>query len=118
MNQNDVIDLRFTTIQEEVPDFIYEGLKEYVKESYTYHPQPDFLREELAKRYHITKNQIFLTNDVDEALRICVKLFGEQTHVFTPTEYSTTYQFCPTLKTHYSLKNNIYQIGQLSLDIM
>lgn len=106
------INLQFTTIQEKTPDFIYQNLQPYVNECNTYHPQPEFLRKTIAKKFNLPSPEwIFLTNGVDEALRICLEAFGNKTHIFTPTEYTTTFQFCPSLTTHYSLANKKYQIS-------
>jgi histidinol-phosphate aminotransferase len=109
---NTIIDLKFTTIQEEVPDFIYKGLKKYIPKCNTYYPQPLFLRNNLSKKFRLlSADWVFLTNGVDEALRVTLDVFGKKTHIFTPTEYTTSYQFCPSLTTHYFLKNDRYQIS-------
>jgi len=111
------MNLQFTTIQEEVPDFIYQGLAPYIKRCNTYYSQPHFLRETIAKKFKLPSvDWVFLTNGVDEAIRICLEQFGKNTHIFTPTEYSTAYQFCPSLTTHYSLENNLYTISSSKID--
>lgn len=106
------IDLRFTTIQEPVPHFIYEGLERYVKDCNTYYPQPEFLRETLKNKFRLPSiDWVLLTNGVDEAIRITLETFGAQTDIFTPTEHSTTNQFNPSLRTHYSLVDDQYKIS-------
>lgn len=111
-NSNSSINLQYTTIQEEVSDFIYQGLAKYIKDCNTYYSQPNFLRETIASKFKLPSPEwVFLTNGVDEAIRICVELFGNSTHIFTPTEYSTLHQFCPSVITHNSLKNNLYSIS-------
>ncbi|HUB93549.1 MAG TPA: hypothetical protein VMB52_03530 [Verrucomicrobiae bacterium] len=52
------LDLQFTTVQEMVPDFIYSELKEYIAASNTYHAQPLFLREALAKEHNVSTDWI------------------------------------------------------------
>ena len=113
MNNSDFqVNLQYTTIREEVPDFIYQGLSKYIKDCNTYYSQPGFLRETIANKFKLPSHEwVFLTNGVDEAIRICVELFGNSTHVFTPTEYSTLHQFCPSVITHNSLKNDTYSIS-------
>lgn len=111
MKDTNVIDLQFTTMQEEVPDFIYEGLKPYVKQAFAYQLQPLFLKEALAKQFDLSPDWVFLTSGVNEALRITLEAFGKNTHIFTPTEYSTTYQFCPTVTPHFSLDGESYAIS-------
>lgn len=61
------IDLQFTLIQEEVPDFVFDELKEYVKKSYTYHAQPKFLRLAISGKFNLSYDWVFLTTGVDEA---------------------------------------------------
>lgn len=111
MKDTNVIDLQFTTMQEEVPDFIYEELKPYVKQAFAYQLQPLFLKESLAKEFGLSPDWVFLTSGVNEALRITLEAFGKSSHIFTPTEYSTTYQFCPTVTPHFSLKGSKYAIN-------
>ena len=116
-NLKNSIDLRFTTIQEEVPDFIFQGLAKYVKNCNTYYSQPDFLKKTIADKFNLPSvDWVFLTNGVDEAIRICIELFGKNTHIFTPTEYSTAYQFCPSIITHSSLENTLYKIAPDPVD--
>ncbi|PIV07995.1 hypothetical protein COS52_05055 [Candidatus Roizmanbacteria bacterium CG03_land_8_20_14_0_80_39_12] len=111
-NSDSPINLQYTTIQEEVPDFIYQGLAKYVKDCNTYYSQPNFLRETITSKFKLPSSEwVFLTNGVDEAIRICLELFGNSTHIFTPTEYSTLHQFCPSVIAHNSLKNNLYSIS-------
>ena len=102
------LDLQFTTVQEQVPDFIYDDLKKYINESNSYHPQPHFLREILAKEHKVPADWVYLTNGVDEVIRIAIQAFGKNAHIFTPTEYSTFLQFCPSVKAHYSLVDDKY----------
>ncbi|MBI3619958.1 histidinol-phosphate aminotransferase family protein [Candidatus Roizmanbacteria bacterium] len=106
-----IIDLKFTTIQEEVPDFVYKSLKKYIVRCNTYYPQPLFLRNSLSRVFNLPSSDwVLLTNGVDEALRISLEAFGKNAHLFTPTEYTTAFQFCPYLTTHYSLIDDRYQI--------
>lgn len=115
MKSTNVIDLQFTTMQEEVPDFIYEGLKPYVKQAFAYQLQPLFLKETLAKQFNLPPDWVFLTNGINEALQITLGAFGKNTHIFTPTEYTTTYQFCPTVNSHLSLDGNTYAINSTTI---
>ena len=111
-NSDSPINLQYTTIQEEVPDFIYQGLAQYIKNCNTYYSQPPFLRETIAGKFKLPSPEwVFLTNGVDEAIRICLELFGNSTHIFTPTEYTTLHQFCPSVINHNSLVNNSYTIS-------
>lgn len=116
MKSTNVIDLQFTTMQEKVPDFIYEGLQPYVKQAFAYQLQPSFLKDALAKQFDLPSEWIFLTNGVNEALLITLEAFGKNTHIFTPTEYTTTHQFCPTLTPHFSLEGNKYTISSATIE--
>lgn len=79
------INLQYTTIKDLLPDFIYEGLREYSKNVNLYHPQPPGLIEKLAKKHNLPKEMIFLTAGVDEGIQMFALAYGENAYVFTPT---------------------------------
>lgn len=112
----DEIDLQFTTMQEPVPDFIYDELKEYIKASNTYHAQPLFLRTLLAQEHNVPVEWVYLTSGVDDAIRLVTQAFGNNAHIFTPTEYTTFEQFCPLVHTHSSLAGTDYAISARAIE--
>ena len=81
----DVINLQYTTIKDPLPDFIYDGLKEYSKNANGYKPQPKELIEKIAEKYSIFPEMIFLTAGIDEAIQMFALSYGKNAFVFTPT---------------------------------
>ncbi len=110
------LDLQFTTIQEPVPDFIYDELKEYIRASNTYHAQPMFLRELLAQEHSVPVDWVYLTSGVDEAIRLAIQAYGANAHLFTPTEYTTFEQFCPSVHVHPSLVGVDYMVSTAKIE--
>ncbi|HUB93548.1 MAG TPA: aminotransferase class I/II-fold pyridoxal phosphate-dependent enzyme [Verrucomicrobiae bacterium] len=47
---------------------------------------------------------------MDEIIRLAIQAFGSSAHIFTPTEYTTFYQFCPSVHAHYSLEGDNYAV--------
>lgn len=107
------IDLRFTTLKESLPSFIYDSIANYVKDSNSYFYQPEQLRKQLADKHGVPVEMIYLTAGADQALNVLTCVFGQQTHVFTPTYvgYSDAQKFGHELHEHYSLTENTYQIS-------
>jgi histidinol-phosphate/aromatic aminotransferase/cobyric acid decarboxylase-like protein len=112
MNNSQPVILQYTTIQDPLPDFIYEGLKEFSKNANSYRPQPEVLIEKLAKKHNLPKEMIYLTAGIDEALDMFILAYGKTTYIFTPTytAYKGVEEFGFKLKQIYALKNNSYQI--------
>jgi histidinol-phosphate/aromatic aminotransferase/cobyric acid decarboxylase-like protein len=84
MADNRLINLQFTTVEESVPEFIWEGLEEYVTASNRYQPQPKELRQRLARKHNVSEEMIYLTAGIDEALLLLAATFGKRTQLFTP----------------------------------
>lgn len=79
------INLQYTTIKDPLPDFIYEGLKEYARNANLYHPQPIELVEKLARKHNLPREMIYLTAGIDEGIQMLALTFGQNAYVFTPT---------------------------------
>ncbi len=107
------INLQYTTINESLPDFIYEGLKPYVQLSNTYHPQPIELREKLAQKHKVPVEMIFLTAGIDEAIQMFAKTYGEHAYTFSPTyiEYKNVNDLGGSLTEVPSLIDGAFQIS-------
>jgi histidinol-phosphate/aromatic aminotransferase/cobyric acid decarboxylase-like protein len=84
------IDLSFTTIKQELPDFIYDGLSSFAKVSNSYHHQPDELRQRIANKYQVPLDHIYLTAGADQAILLLSMIYGRHAHIFTPTYISYT----------------------------
>ncbi len=78
------IDLQYTTVTSPVPEFIFEGLREYSQKTNSYHPQPPELKTRLARKFHVLENMIFLTAGADEGIEMFAIAYGSKTYVFTP----------------------------------
>lgn len=117
MNDMTNIDLGFTTIKQELPDFIYENLSKYSKLSNSYHHQPDELRALIAKKHDIDIKSVSLTSGADQAIMLLSSLYGKHGHIFTPTyiSYSDIKRF-GELTEHASLRDNNYEIDTSKID--
>ncbi len=106
------INLQYTTITTPLPDFIYEGLKEYSKNANGYRPQPQELIEKLALKHKLTKDLLYLTAGADEAIQMLALAFGKKTCFFTPTYivYNDTNDFFANVTAINALKENDYVI--------
>jgi len=82
---NSKINLQYTTFATPLPDFIFEGLKEYSRHANGYQPQPAELIEKLARKYNLPKETLYLTAGADEAILAFALAFGQKTYIFTPT---------------------------------
>ncbi len=85
MDLSKLVNLQYTTIKDPLPNFIYQGLREYSAGANAYRPQPAALIEKIANKYHIPKEMILLTAGIDEAIQIFAKAYGQNAYVFTPT---------------------------------
>ncbi|MBM4402291.1 MAG: histidinol-phosphate aminotransferase family protein [Candidatus Cloacimonetes bacterium] len=110
---SETINLQYTTIKDPLPDFIYEGLREYCKDTNRYHPQPPELIEKLSKKHNLPKEMIFLTAGVDEAIQLFALTFGQNAYVFTPTYvvYSDVTEFGGKLTRVNSVKGSEFIIS-------
>ncbi len=110
----DIINLQYTTIKTPLPDFIYEGLKEYSRGANLYHPQPQILIDKLAKKYHLPPEMIYLTAGIDEALQMFMLAYGQRGVVFTPTYtvYTDIEEFGGKLTPVWSIQGDQYLIDQ------
>lgn len=106
------IDLGFTIVRQELPNFVYEKLRNFSKHSNAYHHQPDELRELIAQKHGININSVSLTAGSDQAILLLCSLKGQSTHVFTPTYicYSDAEKFGHSFTEHQSLDDNNYSI--------
>lgn len=107
------INLFYTTIKEPLPDFIYEGLKEYSAGANLYRPQPEELINKLARKHNLPPKMFFLTAGIDEAIQIFAKTYGQNAFVFTPSYvvYTDVEVFGGKLTQLYSIKNNQFEIS-------
>lgn len=108
-----MIDLRFTTIKQELPDFIFQGIGEFVRTSNEYHHQPDVLRQKIADLNNVDLENIYLTAGADQAISLLGYRYGQNTHVFTPTYvgYGDVRLFGHSLFEHLSLEDGNYRIN-------
>jgi histidinol-phosphate aminotransferase len=109
---NNPINLQYTTINNPLPDFIYKGLSSYSKKANAYQPQPAELIEKLATKHNVSKDMIYLTAGIDEAIQMFSQTYGQNAYVFTPTYvvYSDVEEFGGKLTHLYSIKNNEFKI--------
>ncbi len=116
--RNKVINLQYTTVKDPVPDFIYEGLKEFSSGANTYRPQPPELIGKLAKKHNIPSEMIYLTAGCDEAIQMFIHAYGERTFTFTPTYivYSDAKEFGKEFSGISSIKNNSFEINTGRID--
>lgn len=107
-----MINLQYTTIKDQLPDFIYEGLKEFSRNANVYHPQPPELIDKISKKLLLDKDNILLTAGADEAIQLFIKAYGQSTFVFTPTYivYKDAKVFGCKFTEIYSIKDNEYRI--------
>jgi len=107
-----VINLQFTTFTVPLPDFIYDGIKEYCRNANGYQPQPQILVDRLAAKHAIPKGMIYLTAGADEAINAFALAYGKQTYIFTPTYivYDGMKHFYAHVTAIDSLHNNAYTI--------
>ncbi len=81
----DPINLQYTTIKSPLPDFIYDGLKQFSATANAYQPQPKILIDKLAAKHHLPSELFFLTAGIDEAIQMLILTYSKNTFVFTPT---------------------------------
>lgn len=112
MNGMSLIDLSFTTLKQELPDFIYEKLAGYSAKSNAYHHQPDELRDMIAKKHSIDSSLISLSAGSDQAIMLLSSLYGRKGgHIFAPTYISyTDIKRFGKLTQSYSLHEGVYEI--------
>lgn len=118
MSENQTINLQYTTIKNPLPDFIYEGLREYSKNSNLYQPQPPELVEKLAKKHNLPKEVIYLTAGADEGIQMFALTYGQNAYVFTPTYvvYSDVEEFGGKLTRLNSVKGTEFIISTDKID--
>lgn len=106
------INLQFTTIKDPLPDFIYEGLKDFSRNANSYKPQPKELIEMLAKRHNIPTEMIYLTAGADEAIQMFIHGYGQNAYVFTPAYvvYSDVEEFGGKLNRIFSIEDDEYKV--------
>lgn len=106
------INLQYTTIKDPLPDFIYDGLKEYSSGANLYHPQPEVLIDKLSQKHHVPKEMIYLTAGIDEAIQMFAHAYGQHAYVFTPTYvvYKDVEEFGGKLTQIFSISNEQYVI--------
>ena len=114
----DEINLQYTTIKNPVPDFIYDGIREFSAGANTYKPQPDVLIEKLAKKHKVRNENIFLTAGADEGIQMFAHAYGTNAFVFTPTYvvYSDVETFGGKLTRIDSVKGDKFSISTNKID--
>ncbi len=107
------IDLRFTTLKYPLPDFVYEGIQQYVKSSNEYFYQPEELRRKIAQKHGVPADMVYLTAGADQAINLLAQVYGQRTHVFTPTyvSYSDAKNFGHEFYEHDSLHDGQYRVS-------
>lgn len=112
MNTKSLINLQYTTIKDPLPDFIYDGLKEYSCGANLYRPQPEVLISKLSQKHHVPKEMIYLTAGIDEAIQMFAHAYGQHAYVFTPTYvvYKDVEEFGGKLTRAASISNKQYVI--------
>lgn len=115
---DEIINLQYTTIKDPVPDFIYEGLKQYSSGANSYKPQPQELIEKLAKIHNLPKEMIYLTAGCDEAIQMFIHAYGKKTYTFTPTYivYSDAKEFGKEFNEVFSIKNETFEVTTNKID--
>lgn len=109
---NTTINLQYTTIQQPLPDFIYEKLKSFSDNANSYHPQPTELIEKISGKFNIPQEMLYLTAGIDEALHMFMKAYGQNTYIFEPTYvvYSDVNEMGGKLNVITAIKNHTYSI--------
>lgn len=106
------INLQYTTFTTPLPDFIYEGLRDFSKNANGYKPQPAILLEKLAQKFGIAKETIFLTAGADEAIQLFTLTYGQEKKIaiFTPTYavYHDMKDFGGNISQVNILQDNVY----------
>lgn len=89
-----MINLQYSTIQNDIPPFIYEGMRSFVTQSNVYHPQSPELISKLSKKHNISSDHLFISAGSDESINIIKQAFNLTTSYFPPTyiEYAKTYK--------------------------
>ena len=106
------VNLQYTTLTTPLPDFIYEGIKEFSRDANGYQPQPKVLVEKLSQKYSLPGEMFYLTAGADEAIQMFALAFGKKAYVFTPTYivYSEITDFYANVKTIDAFRENNYII--------
>lgn len=110
---NDEINLQYTIVRNPVPDFIYNNLKVFSKNSNSYHEQPIELRSKLANKHNIPIEYIYLVSGIDEAIQHFAYTYGKNTTIFTPSyiSYHDVEYYGGTLNQKYSILDNEFRIS-------
>lgn len=108
-----IIDLRFSTIKESLPGFIYKNLRSFSRKSNDYFPQPQELIKLLSEKFKIKRENIFLTAGSDEAILTLSKIYKKSVVIFTPTymEYANEKIFGSNITKINALTSNGYIIN-------
>jgi histidinol-phosphate aminotransferase len=118
MRSMSVIDLRFTTLNQHLPDFIYQKLADYSAKSNSYHHQPDELRSLIAQKHGLGIDSVALSAGTDQAILLLSTLYGQHGHIFTPTyiSYTDIKRVGGDLTEHYSLDAGVYSVSASTID--
>lgn len=111
------INLQYTTIKDQLPDFIYQGLQEFSMNSNGYKPQPEELIEKISTKFGVASDYVYLLAGADEGIQTFARLYGNDSYVFTPTYtvYSDVKTFGGKLTEVYSIKNNKFEIDSKTI---
>lgn len=112
MPKNKSINLQWTVVNEPLPSFIYNEIKEFSNSANTYCPFPEELVQKLAKKHNIPQSYILIIPGIDQGIRTLIRAFGDHTYIFPPTYvgYVNVEKFNKTLHEIPSLKGDQYQV--------
>lgn len=106
------IDLRWGFIHEPLPESVYGEVASVMRDSNSY-PDPDTLKQALAKKEGLPKEMIEITAGADFALLMLGIMYGKDTHIFTPTYkgYLDIKKFGHSVTEHSALDGTNYSIN-------
>lgn len=93
-----MINLQYSTIQNSVPDFIYDDIRSFLTKSNIYHPQPLELIQVLSKKYDLPEEYLFISAGSDESIMALKREFNNSVSYFPPTyvEYAVVDKITPS----------------------
>jgi histidinol-phosphate aminotransferase len=105
------IDLRWGVIHEPLPESVYGDVASVMRDS-NFYPDPDALKQALAKKEGLPKEMIEVTAGADFALLMLGIMYGKDTHIFTPTYkgYTDIKKFGHKVTEHNALDGTSYSI--------
>ncbi|HSW79793.1 MAG TPA: aminotransferase class I/II-fold pyridoxal phosphate-dependent enzyme [Candidatus Saccharimonadales bacterium] len=118
MDETKKISLFYTTLNVPLPDFIYDGIREFSKNANSYQPQPSKLVDSLAERHNVSRDRIFITAGADEAIQLLAMAYGKSTYYYTPTYigYQDTENIGATVHPINAMHDGEYAINTARID--